>query len=376
MIKAIGLISPVLVPLILSGILFFSSEKENKAKLYLACYMVLITFVFAANYYYFEHNFKIYTLIHSLHIGSVLAIYPGAYIYVKLLVQPGLKSGRLMFHFIPSIIFILASAIIFYPVLSFQEREYFLKEYRYHPDFTDPWLKVLYMVRMANVGMLFIQVVVYSIFTMRTLKQNKKGFCECLSIPDKYQLSWLKLFNYALAFSAFICVFIYTISPQKLFGDERFLAYPLVLIAIILWFFGIMGNNQKFIQYDLLHSNLDNDPKTEPDESVLAVQLSQLFEQEKLYLDSELKIWDVARRVGSNRTYVSQTINGHFRQNFAAFVNKFRVKEALEVVEENPEISITELAAKCGFGSATTMNRAFKEFAGVKVSDIKKTATA
>lgn len=342
--------------------------------MYLAFYMLLITFVFAANFYYFEHNYKIYSLLHSLHIASVLAIYPGAFIYVKLLVNPGKIPGKLWVHFIPSLFFLVASAAIFYPALSFEERVHFLTEYRYRPDFSDFWLKILYGVRMANVGMLFIQVIVYPFLTLRTLKIHKKALNEIFSNPEKYQMNWLKLFNYALALSALICVFIYSVSPQKLFGDERFLAYPLMLIAVILWFLGIMGNNQKYLVMDTHANEMNEVSDVDTLDGTLISRLIKLFEQDKIYLDPDLKIWDVARHLGSNRTYVSRAINSRFKQNFAAYVNGFRAKEARKLILEKPYITTEELVTACGFGSPASLSRAFKDVYDCSFTTFKKTA--
>jgi len=206
MIKLIGLISPVVVPLIVSGILFFSSEKKNIPKLYLAAYMIVIAFVFVANAFYFQHDYKVYSWMHSLHIGTVLAIYPGAYVYILLLIDPSLRFRSLIIHFLPSISFFLASALIFFPILSTEERSLFLTEYRFSPDFSMLWLKILYIVRMGNIVVLFIQVILYMVLTLISLKKHREKVANIFSNPEKFQLNWLRIFNLSIALSAFVTV--------------------------------------------------------------------------------------------------------------------------------------------------------------------------
>ena len=375
MIKAVGLWSPVIVPLIISGILLFSSEKRNRPKLYLVAYMWLVTFIFFANLFYFQHNYTVYAWLHSLHIATVLAIYPGAYIYIKLLVNPEFPIRKLIRHFIPSIFFLLASGLIFYPFLSIQERDLFLTQYRFHPDFNHPALRILYYVRMSNIVFLFLQVLYYPVLTYYTLKNHRKRLTDMFSNPEKFQLNWLGIFNGMLALSAFISVFIYTVNPAKLFGDDRYLAYPLLIVALMLWYLGIMGNNQSpipILNEKISPDEAENQPANKEEKNELKAKLVRYFDNEKPYLNPELKIWDVARELATNRTYISQAINHEFNQNFSGFVNRYRIKEARKLIDNNPELSLSEVAITTGFGSVLTLSRTFTDVYQVKVAEYKK----
>lgn len=374
MFKSIGLLSPVIVPLILSGILFLSSERNNKPKLFLAIYMLVIAFVFGANYYYFSHEYIVYSYFHSLHIASVLLIYPGAYVYVKLLIEPNIKTRKLLIHLYPSLFFLLSSALVFFPFLSASERIYFLTEYRFHPDFSDKWLKLLYYIRIANILTLFIQVFLYSGLIFKSLRKHKREMSNLFSNPEKFQLSWLKMFNVALAMSAFISVFLYTVNPVKLFGDERFLSYPLLLIALILWFLGIMGNNQNYFSVQLNvtpdRNDLNNGSK---DFEKLNMALINYIKIEKAYLNPDLKIWDVSTKLGTNRTYISKLINSRYKQSFSSFVNSYRVEEAKRLIDLDPSQTLAQICEASGFGSLPSLSRTFCDFYGVKITQYRKT---
>lgn len=372
MIKLIGLLSPIIVPLILSGLLFFSSEKKNHSKLYLAGYMLVISYVFLANSFYFQHNYHIYIWLHSLHIATVLMIYPGAYVYVKLLTSPDISFKKLFTHFIPALFFFFASALIFFPFLSTGERLAFLAEYRFNPDFSKFWMKILYYVRMFNIIILFLQVFLYLYLTIRELSKHRKFVANIFSNPERFQLNWLRYFNLALALSALISVFLYAVNPAKLFGDERYLAYPLLLIALILWFLGIMGNNQAMIAEleDLAYEESGSEKVSEPE---LAVKLVKYFEEEKPFLSSDLKIWDVCANMGTNRTYISNFINQHYGQNFSGFVNTYRLKEVKNQLEKNPDIPLKILSEDVGFGSVSSLSRAFSRQYKQSISDYKNT---
>ena len=96
------------------------------------------------------------------------------------------------------------------------------------------------------------------------------------------------------------------------------------------------------------------------------------FDQNKIYLNSELNIIDVAKTVGSNRSYISSAINHQFNQNFAAFVNSYRVEELKRKLMQNQHIKMQSLAGDCGFGSINSMKRAVSANLGVTLSDLRE----
>jgi YesN/AraC family two-component response regulator len=95
------------------------------------------------------------------------------------------------------------------------------------------------------------------------------------------------------------------------------------------------------------------------------------FGEKKIYLNKDLTINDLAKIIGSNRTYLSNAINHEFNQNFCAFVNGFRVKELEKVVKENPDFAIDEYVLRCGFGSVNSMKRSVAAITGISFSDFK-----
>lgn len=100
-------------------------------------------------------------------------------------------------------------------------------------------------------------------------------------------------------------------------------------------------------------------------------QLQHLFEQERIYRRFDLRIEEVARQIGSNRTYVSAVINQRFGMNFLHYVNSFRIREAqkLMITTERP---VKEIAELVGFNSLSVFNRFFKEHCGCSPTKWRK----
>lgn len=85
-----------------------------------------------------------------------------------------------------------------------------------------------------------------------------------------------------------------------------------------------------------------------------------LFENDKLYLNSELSINEIVKIIFTNRAYISRAINQYTGRNFCQFVNSYRINHAINYFRENPDIRMTELASISGFNTVGSFNTAFK----------------
>jgi len=117
-------------------------------------------------------------------------------------------------------------------------------------------------------------------------------------------------------------------------------------------------------------ANITND--TEPPLELMA-RIIHLMENEKLYLDPNLTLEQLAERMNTNKTYLSQLINTYFHKNFNKLINEYRINTVLNWMtnHENANLSFEGMALKAGFNNRTTFYEAFKHFTGVTPSFFK-----
>ena len=94
------------------------------------------------------------------------------------------------------------------------------------------------------------------------------------------------------------------------------------------------------------------------EEKSMAAVVNRLFVDEKLYLNPRLKLSDVARLVGTNRTYLSRYFNQENGQTFYDYVNNLRVKHAEEMLLTT-SLPLLAIATESGFNSLSTFRRVF-----------------
>lgn len=96
------------------------------------------------------------------------------------------------------------------------------------------------------------------------------------------------------------------------------------------------------------------------EDSRIIYSLMTLFEKEKLYMNMDIKIANVALMIGTNKTYLSRALNTRLSKNFCQFVNHYRIREVCSLFIDNPELEIRELAEQCGFNSSSNFSIVFK----------------
>ena len=91
-----------------------------------------------------------------------------------------------------------------------------------------------------------------------------------------------------------------------------------------------------------------------------------LIEQDKLYLNPELTLTDIAQRLQTHSKLISAVINEAFDKNFNDFVNEYRVNVFKTKVNDPKltHLTLLAIAFECGFNSKSTFNRAVKKVTG------------
>ena len=106
------------------------------------------------------------------------------------------------------------------------------------------------------------------------------------------------------------------------------------------------------------------------EETKLLNRICELMENEQPFLNSNLKIADVAAMLHTNRTYVSNCINNQRNCSFMQFINTYRVAYAQKLMKETdkkmPEIWLTS-----GFANETSFFRTFKTVTGMTPNEWK-----
>lgn len=107
-------------------------------------------------------------------------------------------------------------------------------------------------------------------------------------------------------------------------------------------------------------------PRDNIDQKLLD-ELQRLFEVEKIFLDKNLNINDLAKKMGTSKTTLSRIINSYCNENFPALLNKYRVNEAIKLLmnSQTKNYKMEYISDLSGYNNRQVFHSAFKKSTGL-----------
>ncbi len=218
---------------------------------------------------------------------------------------------------------------------------------------------------------IWISYIVYFLWSLRLYKKYRLWAETQFSNPDVISFKWLRNFIYLIVAGE---VFKFSWNLADMIIDmpyENDWWWHLFTVAIIIYV-SISGYSQVQPRWLVFQAAIDKTKKEDNEVKNIdggwnhwVVEVKRLFEEEKVYLEPELSLAELAQKLKTNTSILSAVINQNFGKNFNDFVNEYRIREFEEQIKNPSNQNYTRLAVAvdCGFNSKATFNRALKKFA-------------
>lgn len=365
---------PLLI-LVLQGLIFVALllyryfKKRNISDLFLGLILLLTCYsqtCYTVGYMAWYNEFRT-TKINYFLINIGVALAPLIYLYVKSITTSNFKFKKTYWWH-----FALAFAVIIYRfgIYTYDAMQ---------PGFNEVQngiLKIELDEAYMQTILAYIEapfMLIYLAFTFQLFYNYRKKIIQYFSNVYKLELNWI--LSFLVIFSI---LFIYgTIqdiidsSFVPLNYNERW--WLRLLTAIVTLYMGIRGFFTDTTKLNKLNFTFspktigipedasDFEEKSISEDDIILVK--NLMEVNKVYLNSELNLSDLAKMAHMSRGQLSEIINTTFEKNFNDFVNGYRVEAFKGMLKDNKhkQLSLLGIAQECGFNSKATFNRVFKK---------------
>lgn len=89
--------------------------------------------------------------------------------------------------------------------------------------------------------------------------------------------------------------------------------------------------------------------------------LLALFDKKEIYLTPHLTLEVLLKELSTNRNYLCETISRTGYKSFYDMVSSYRVRYAIDIIKNEPDAKMLDVALRSGFASAASMNKAFTQ---------------
>lgn len=338
-------------------LLLFAKKYRSRISGYLGVLLLLFLATDIDYYFVASEKYKVFPWFFGISNGLILLMGPTLYIYSKSLLAGEKFKPTELLHATPYAIFFFFSIPIFR--LSFSEKVFFI----------DAFISGNLPLRQADYIFFVLQIVhlcTYLVLIVRTLKLHGKH------VTSSHE-SWVRsLLIFLFGYGLLVLTLVIVVFSTGKFSLTANYSYSLAC-SFLLYFvsgFALLNPNISFEGKRKNRRPLDNIEVEQYWKRLLSV-----MENDKPFVNPNLKLHDVAAMVGLTPHQLSQMVNERSGKSFSDFLNYYRVEEfKLRIVQPaNDQLTLVGLGLEIGFNSKTSFNNTFKKFTGLTPSEYKRT---
>ncbi|SMO67147.1 Helix-turn-helix domain-containing protein [Saccharicrinis carchari] len=397
----IFLLFPFIVSLIWFFTFIFSKISLRNPRFIMALFMACGSITFLSGIGMYGGALHIYKIVYPFVFFTALALFPLFYIYVLQIVTPSKIRKQLFIHFVPAGILLCCSVILYALLMSPEEKLYYINQFLLNKtSVADEVYRKFSLMKFvdttAKLSYILLSIVYY-IATVRLVNKHQKTIEDYYSSLKAVSLDWVKTLGIFFVLAVISGIAVHWFHRRDILDNDMLSSIPFLFLGI---FFAMIGNHSNRQSVNIFPSkNLESDEsedtsvlKSLPEENTndgedensgtipdgLKDKLEIYFSEKRPYLNPELKIWDVARHLNTNRTYISRLINQAHGVRFSVFVNRYRIQEAKEMMThpKTGQYSLSVIAGMSGFVNYSSFVRAFRQFEGIAPNEFRQRNTA
>jgi len=357
------LILPILIALFFSVALYLkSSKKKYHFKIlgnYFILYVILFTSMTVVGMFNHDSSIANFVAISSFLFFTIsITIPPTFYLYVVYLSD--LKNEKLKHHYYIPLLLLIINCISFTSLLINPDENSYTHELVSNFATGANLIAILFIFPIQNVYYIYKTIKIY--------QYHKIEISKVFSYKKGVDLRWM--LHYILGYAIFIIGLYLT---QLIPNISLHIPIRIFLSAYFLYI-GIKGLKQYKVTFKQdINTITDNKyEKIVPSEE-LKQKIVNAMATDELFLDSELTVHKLAKTINSNSKYISKIINTELHQNFAAFINTYRIEKAKDLLidHEYGNYTIEAISKEVGFNSKSAFNIAFKKITNQTPSEFR-----
>lgn len=371
MLKSLLIALPMLVCGIFTVELLLSwLHKKDVSQGWLSLWALVATLLYGGHFFYFHHSTSWIPLSDSIYIACNLAVYPLYLVYISTLTdsRPFSKQPLMLTLLLGPAVLLGIAAAFLYTQMTERETATFISSYLYQGVYQDlHGLPLAQSIIHVTAHLVFaVQVVAVMVTGIRKIHRYNRQLKYLYADTEDKELAGITVILWLFVATSLISVFVNAIGREH-FCDTLQLAFVSVVFSTLLFSIGWIGLHTYSLAIEMNQDAAPLEPQpaealTSSDSYILAMQFDQLMNSEQIYLKHDLRLDAIARRLGTNRTYLLAALRQEMDTTFNEYVNRKRINFARQLMTNNPSMLKSEIAARAGYNSMSAFYRNLKTF--------------
>ena len=332
----------------------------------LFAFMLTATLLYVGHYIYFHRAVDLLPLSDILYVSANLTVYPLYLIYIIRLTSKWKSVYWLML--LPGLLAIMATGTG-YIFMTDEEDRMFVHNYLYHNSqtgLTDMALFQAYIRQFCKL-VFAIEVIATVVIGSMMIRRYDRMVDEFYADTDDKSMRNIQSILYLVLTIAVLSFIVNIIGRARFTDHEIILTTTSLMFSALLFAIGYEGLHRHFSIIDMRTNKeqVSNDDSAALKDAVnrsMTERIIALVENDKIYLQPDLKLDDLAQMMHTNRTYIYQAVNQQMGISFNEFINRYRIAHAKRLMASDPTLSMNDVALLSGFASLSSFYRNMKKY--------------
>lgn len=332
----------------------------------LFAFMLTATLLYVGHYIYFNRAADLLPLSDILYVSANLTVYPLYLIYIIRLTSKWRAVYWLML--LPGLLAIMATGTG-YIFMTDEEGRMFVHNYLYHNSqtgLTDMALFQAYIRQFCKL-VFAIEVIATVVIGSMMIRRYDRMVDEFYADTDDKSMRNIQSILYLVLTIAVLSFIVNIIGRARFTDHEIILTTTSLMFSALLFAIGYEGLHRHFSIIDMRTNKeqVSNDDSAALKDAVnrsMTERIIALVENDKIYLQPDLKLDDLAQMMHTNRTYIYQAVNQQMGISFNEFINRYRIAHAKRLMASDPTLSMNDVALLSGFASLSSFYRNMKKY--------------
>jgi len=344
-------------------------RRTGKAIGWLLLWAVSTLLLYSCHFLYFNHIGNLLPISDTIYVTMNLLVYPLFLLYISAITDRtplSRKNSFLWSAFVPPIVAGIVVGTL-YASMDGNEAKAFINNYLYHGyesslsglALLQAWAHIICHVIFAT------QVVVVIIKGIRRIRRFNKTVEKLYADTENKEIEGIPTILILFIVTSLVSTIV-NVLGRHIFVDTIIICLPSLAFSALIFALSWVGIQQNFTIKDIPE---EQEKETDDNESATIMpsahsihiyeKLESMMNEQQTYLNHDLLLNDVAKLLGTNRTYLLHALSSCAHMTFKEYINRKRIAHAEQLINQNPLTPKTEIATLSGYNSMSSFYRNF-----------------